>query len=230
MRVCIDPGHGGSDPGAVGNGLKEKDITLDICLKLKPLLEFNGISVTMTRDGDYAPKGSWDDLLNRVQIAEASKADLFTSVHINSAGAVNVGTGAEVLIVGTGGRAETAAKKVLPYLVQTGGWANRGVKTQNVFVLRQTSMPAILTESGFINTAADANELRDPGFRQELAVAHAKGICEYFGLTYKVAVPPVAPVEDKDIYLSVRVLQSKADQAIVDINKLGFAAKKMDLA
>lgn len=55
MKICIDPGHGGYDPGAVGNGLQEKDIDLDVCLKLKSLLEFNGISVILTRDGDYAP-------------------------------------------------------------------------------------------------------------------------------------------------------------------------------
>ncbi|SDH60511.1 N-acetylmuramoyl-L-alanine amidase family protein [Desulfosporosinus hippei] len=185
MKVCIDPGHGGYDPGAVGNGIKEKDLTLDICLKLKPLLEYNGISVILTRDGDYAA-GYYEndqrrDLAARVASAESEKVDLFISIHINAGG----GTGVEVLVIGTGGRAEIAAYKVLPYLVQVGEWRNRGVKTQNVMVLRETSMPAILTENGFIDKVDDVEKLKETSFRQALAVAHAKGICDYFGIIYK---------------------------------------------
>ena len=187
MKVCIDPGHGGYDPGAMGNGLQEKSITLDICLKLKPILEYNGINTVLTREGDHAPGNQNnlnEDLSARVKIAEDAKVDLFLSVHINAGG----GTGVEVLIIDRGGRAEIAANKVLPYLVQVGGWANRGVKTQNVMVLRETSMPAILTESGFIDHPNDVTKLKDPKFRQALAVAHAKGICDYFGVQYKELV------------------------------------------
>ena len=185
MKVCLDPGHGGYDPGTVGNGLQEKDITLDICLKLKPILEYNGISTILTRDGDYAPGHLEGDLKGelwaRVDIAEKNKVDLFLSIHINSGG----GAGEEILVTGLGGRAEIAANQVLPYLVQVGGWTNRGIKTQNVLVLKETSMPAILTENGFIDNATDAGKLKDPDFRQALAVAHTKGICDYFGLQYK---------------------------------------------
>lgn len=200
MKACIDPGHGGYDPGACGNGLEEKDITLDIALHLRSLLIFNGIEVIMTRDGDYAPghfEGDQnEELWARVKIAEAAKADLFVSVHVNSSAAANVGTGAEVLIQGTGGRAAIVAEKVLPYIVQVGAWANRKVKTQNVMVLRETSMPAILTENGFINTAADANKLKNLDFQKALAVAHAKGICDYFEVKYKeleVVIPAPSP-------------------------------------
>ncbi len=185
MKVCLDPGHGGYDPGAVGNGLKEKDLTLDICLRLKPLLEANKMSVILTRDGDYAPgrleKDLDGELLVRVKIAEDFKADLFVSVHINAGG----GTGTEVLIQGTGGQAEMVAGKVLAYLVRAGDWVNRNVKVQNVLVMRETSMPAIHTENGFIDNAIDAAKLKDSNFRQLLAVAHAKGICDYFGVVYK---------------------------------------------
>lgn len=185
MKVCLDPGHGGYDPGAVGNGLKEKDLTLDICLRLKPLLEANRTSVILTRDGDFAPRHLENDLngelWDRVKVAEEFKADLFVSIHINAGG----GTGTEVLIQGAGGQAEMAAGKVLPYLVKAGDWANRKVKTQNILVLRETSMPAILTENGFIDNVVDTAKLKDPNFRQLLAVAHAKGICDYFGNLYK---------------------------------------------
>ena len=189
MKVCLDPGRGGYDPGAVGNALLEKDITLDICLKLKPLLEYNRISVILTREGDFAPGHLENDpngeLWTRVKIAEEFKADLFVSVHINAGG----GTGVEVLIQGTGGQAEMVAGKVLSYLVQAGDWANRKVKTQNILVLRETSMPAIQTENGFIDNAMDVAKLKDPNFLQLLAVAHAKGICDYFGILYKEPIP-----------------------------------------
>jgi N-acetylmuramoyl-L-alanine amidase len=185
MKICLDPGHGGYDSGAVGNGLQEKDITLDVCLKLKPMLEYNGISTFLTRDGDYAP-GHLEGNLNgelraRVDIAEKNAVDLFVAIHVNSGG----GTGEEVLVIALGGRAETGANKVLPYLVQVGGWANRGVKTQNILVLKETSMPAFLTENGFIDNATDAAKLKDPNFRHALAVAHTKGICDYFGVQYR---------------------------------------------
>ena len=185
MKVCLDSGHGGYDPGAVGNGLLEKDITLDVCLQLKPLLEVNGIRVILTRDGDYATGHLEGNLISelqaRVNIAEENNVDLFVSVHVNSGG----GTGLEILISGAGGDALTAANKVLPYLVQLGGWANRGVKVQNVMVLRETTMPAILTENGFIDNAIDSAKLKDPKFRRTIAVAHAKGVCDYFGIQYK---------------------------------------------
>ncbi len=72
-------------------------------------------------------------------------------------------------------------------------------------VLRETSMPAILTENGFINTTADANKLKDPSFRKALAVAHAKGICDYFGVKYKelVAVTPATKEEDVSMQVAV---------------------------
>ncbi len=186
MQVMIDPGHGGYDPGACGNGLQEKDITLDICLRLKPLLEHNGIEVCLTRDGDYAPwhlEGQLNAELNaRSAISNDFGADLFVSVHINSGG----GTGEEVLISAAGSRAEQAANKVYDQINEVTGWANRGVKVAYESVLGyKTNAPAILTENGFIDSEADTAKLKDSNFRQALAIAHAKGICGYFGITYK---------------------------------------------
>jgi len=234
MKVCLDPGHGGYDPGAVGNGLRESDVTLAIALQLSPLLVFNGIGVALTRTGDYAP-GNLDrdtngELKARVSISDNYKSDLFVSIHINAGG----GTGAEVLVSGLGGRAEMAANKVLKYLVAAGAWANRGVKTQSVLVLNKTSSPAILTECGFIDTVSDATKLKDSAFIKALAVAHAKGICDHFGLTYKEQAQSavVAPVvaEDKDIYLSVRVLQSKSATVRNQIRAMGYACEVLPLA
>lgn len=236
--VVLDPGHQAAiDTGAQGNGLKEQNLTLAICIQLKPLLEYNGITTILTRDGDYVngPHSTLDESLQtRVAISDRENADLFVSVHINAGG----GTGTEVLIMGLGGRAEVAANKVLPHLVQAGEWANRGVRVQNIYVLKNTACPAILTESGFIDSASDSAKLKDPAFIHALAVAHAKGICDYFAITYKEKPPSpiVAPVATKkiiapdDIYLSVRVQEHLAEQAIKDINKLGFACQRLDLA
>jgi N-acetylmuramoyl-L-alanine amidase len=215
MKICLDPGHGGYDPGAVGHGLREKDITLAICLELKSILEFNGISVILTRDGDYSPghlEGNLSgELRARVAIAEKNKVDLFVAIHINAGG----GTGEEILIVGKGGRAEIAANKVLPFLISAGGWGNRGVKTQNVLVLRETSMPAILTENGFIDNAGDATKLKDPNFRKALAVAHAKGFCDYFGIQFKPEILYRVILDGKQT-----MALTSQDNAIAEVKKV----------
>jgi N-acetylmuramoyl-L-alanine amidase len=208
MKVCVDPGHGGYDPGAVGNGLQEKDITLAIALQLRPMLVFNGIDVTLTRDGDYAPGHLEHDLngeLNkRVSISDNSGAGLFVSIHINSGG----GTGEEVLVAGLGGQAVIAANKLLYYLLQATGWANRGTKVQNVLVLKETHAPAALTENGFIDSIADSTKLKDPAFIHELARAHAKGICDYFGIVYKdpTQIAVVAPPATDKVTQAINLL------------------------
>ena len=185
--ICLDPGHGGYDPGACGNNLRECDITLDIVLKLKPLLENNGINVILTRDGDYAPNHLEnqlnDELQARCDIANSADVDLFLSVHVNSAENTQA-NGGEVLIQGTGGNAEKFADLLLPEIINATEFYDRNVKTQNVMVLRNTNMSAVLSENGFISNEDNANNLSDSNFRQKIAIAHAKAICEYFGITY----------------------------------------------
>lgn len=129
------------------------------------------------------------------------------------------GIGAEVLVVGLGGRAEVAANKVLAYLVEAGGWVNRGVKVQNVLVLRETSMPAILTENGFIDRDADAVKLKNSNFRYALAVAHAKGICDYLGIQYQEK-PEVDTVKKVVVYFS----SGDYSMALAVANALGGCA------
>jgi hypothetical protein len=188
-KVCIDPGHqsSGFDTGAQGNGLLEQDITLNIGLRLKPLLEANGIQVVMTRTGGQVPgviNSVTDSLQARCDIANNAVVDLFVAIHINAGG----GTGSEVWVVSTGGRAEKASNAVLARLIASCGWANRGVKTTNDYVLKYTDAPAILTENGFIDSASDSVKLKDPAFIQGISIAHAKGICDYFGIQYKEKV------------------------------------------
>ena len=227
---CIDPGHNksGIDSGAQGCGLFEQDITLDIALKLKPILEANGIQVVMTRTSEKVP-GNYTTVTGSLQarcdISDNAKADLFVSIHCNA----GHGTGTEVWVVSLGGRAEKAGRAVLARLIESSGWANRGIKTSNLYVLSNTEAPAILTENGFIDTVGDAVKLSSLGFRQEIAVAHARGICDYFGIQYK-GVGSVTEVKtDKDGYLLVRVLDSKSAEVQAQIIKMGYACKPIIL-
>jgi N-acetylmuramoyl-L-alanine amidase len=183
--ICIDPGHNafGVDSGAEANGLREQDVTLDIAHHLKPLLEYNGFDVVLTREEDFV-KGPHETLTQSLQsrcdIANQANADFFLSLHSNTGG----GTGTEVYAL-PGGQAEKLAATMLPYLSQEGLWPNRGVKTnQRYYVLVYTDMPAVLTENGFIDHPEDARKLKDPAFRKKLARAHAKGICGFFGVEY----------------------------------------------
>lgn len=182
-KVTIDPGHGGYDPGAVGNGLREKDLTLRISEMVAFGLKQRGFSVLMTRVGDYAPghlTNTAGELTERVRESDDYGSDLFVSIHINAGG----GTGVEVLVCGLGSKAERAARLLLPYLTAAGGWSSRGVKVQNVLVLRETKCPAILTENGFIDTWKDADKLKDDCILWGIAQAHIKGICAFFGMDY----------------------------------------------
>lgn len=190
-KVVIDPGHGGYDPGAVGpGGLREKDITLLIGLKVRELLVRNGLQVAMTRETDTSPGGSSNlltELNQRVNISEGfmGKNGLFVSIHLNSIGGNPQVDGTETLVYSNSGEASRAAHLIQQQLVAVTGVADRGVKAQNVLVLRKTSCPAVLTESVFISNRREDSRLRDQNFLWALAIAHAKGICSYFGINFQ---------------------------------------------
>ncbi|WP_459503595.1 N-acetylmuramoyl-L-alanine amidase [Bacillus sp. C1] len=181
MKLVIDAGHGGQDSGAVGNGLVEKDLTLQIAKRVQEiLLENYAIDVKMTRDSDvFIP------LSERANIANNFGADFFISFHINSGG----GTGFESYIYnGLSDSSSAAAKQrkmhaaVNPVLTKY-GLRDRGAKKANYAVLRETNMDALLTETAFIDTTFDANLLKNPQFIEDMSQAYAKGIVEILGLT-----------------------------------------------
>lgn len=188
FKVCIDAGHNevGADIGARSKNLLEEVLTLKIAKLVKQGLEAQGkFTVIMTRDGQTVNGPATtllDSLRTRCRIANEAKADLFVSIHINAGG----GTGSEVLIYAAGGKAETCAKILAPLIADAGSWTNRGVKVQNVHVLRETTMPAILTENGFIDRDQDHQLLLKDSFLQDIADAHVLGICNYFGVKYQI--------------------------------------------
>lgn len=184
--IVLDPGHGGSDPGAIGvNGQKEKNITLPIAKYLKADLENMGAKVVMTRTTDvdvYGPNASGvDELQARVNVANNNGADVFVSIHINSFDNHSVGGIATYYYAKTGYDAKLA-QKVQDRIASTPGFnGDRGIQPGNLYVLRHTSMPAILVELGFISNPSEEANLTQSSTQQDFAQRIANGIASYFG-------------------------------------------------
>jgi N-acetylmuramoyl-L-alanine amidase len=180
VKIGIDPGHGGFDPGAVGKyGLKEKDVTLAISLELDRLLRQAGLEPVLTRQADEAP-----GLVTRSALINNMKCDLAISVHINSADRREADY-ISTFIQGGGGRAEQLAKKVQAELVQVTGWEDGGVRVKNLHMTRETVMPAILCECGFISNPEQERQLRDVTMQKKIAQAIAAGVLAYLGKPLK---------------------------------------------
>ena len=181
LKLALDAGHGGKDPGAVGNGLQEKDITLDIVMRIYRIIqeEYTGVQVLLTRINDtyVAPD-------ERARMANQWGADFFLSIHINAGG----GTGWESYRYTAASSRTAAIHDTIHAAVIAAvgaGIKDRGKKTANFAVLRETKMPALLTENLFIDHAQDAARLKDAAFREKLARGHVIGMEKAFGLKRK---------------------------------------------
>jgi len=181
MKVFIDPGHGGHDPGAVSKGYQEKVIALAICHELATDLQLAGHNVKMSRTDD-----SFIGLTNRCMSANLWPADVFVSVHLNAdpdddAPGTHEAKGDEIWIYpgSVKGRklAECIAAEIKKDLLDE-PW--RGIKEDDLAVVRMTKMPACLIEVGFIDNSDTMRELSDPVVRKQLAKAIANGIVAYF--------------------------------------------------
>ncbi|KOP23241.1 N-acetylmuramoyl-L-alanine amidase [Hapalosiphon sp. MRB220] len=171
--VIIDPGHGGKDSGALGiGGAREKDVILPIGKKLGEILERHGVQVKLTRSSDY-----FVTLPGRVQMAERANADLFVSIHANSAGAgrpdVN---GLETYYYDTG---LSLARVVHRSILQSINVRDRGVRKARFYVLRKSSMPSILVETGYMTGRQDMARLKTASYQNQMAEAIARGILQY---------------------------------------------------
>ena len=187
VKVFIDPGHGGSDPGAVGNGIEEKNITLQIATQIRDILlaEYENVSVQMSRTGDQTVS-----LNERTNTANNWNADFFLSVHINSGG----GSGFESFVYpGVGRPTVTYQELIHQKVLKQVQFNDRGLKQSSFHVLRESNMDAILTESGFIDHSGDAGKLESSGFLEDLARGHAYGIADAFGLPKKANVSNQQP-------------------------------------
>ena len=184
--IVLDPGHGGSDPGAIGpTGLQEKQVTLPIAEYLKSILEAKGAKVILTRTTDvdvYGPHASGvDELQARVNVANGNRADAFISIHINSFSNPNVGGIATYYFDGSD-QSKKLASAVQGQIAEHSGFnGDRGIQPGNLYVLRHSLMPSILVELGFISNPKEEGHLKESSTRQQFANELAKGLELYFG-------------------------------------------------
>ncbi|MBE9149261.1 N-acetylmuramoyl-L-alanine amidase [Coleofasciculus sp. LEGE 07092] len=171
--VIVDPGHGGKDPGAIGiGGVQEKNVILPISQEVAAILEQQGIQAVLTRSSDY-----FVTLQGRVDMAEQARADLFVSIHANAISLSRPDVnGLETYYYSSGqGLAQTVHNSIL----QSVDVDNRGVRQARFYVLRKSSMPAILVEVGFLTGREDSAKLSNPAYRSQIAQAIARGILQY---------------------------------------------------
>ena len=167
--IVIDAGHGGSDPGAVYEGRREKDDNLSLAIAVGGLLSRQGVSVIYTRTTDV-----YQTPFEKAQMANQADADFFISFHRNSSEEPNQYTGVETLVYDNSGIKQTMAENINGALSEL-GFRNLGVKARpGLVVLRRTKMPALLIETGFINSDED-NQLYDEK-QEEIAQAIAGAI------------------------------------------------------
>lgn len=172
-RIIIDPGHGGDDPGTIGiGGVQEKDVILPISLDVAEILRKQDIEVIMTRDTD-----NFISLEGRTDMANDIDADLFVSIHAN---AINLSrpdvNGLETYYYQSGRR----LAEIIHWSILNGvNIDDRGIRRARFYVLRHSTMPAVLVEVGFLTGAVDSSRLKDPNHRRQMAEAIARGIVEY---------------------------------------------------
>jgi len=181
MVVCLDPGHGGSDPGAINQSLKmqEKDLNLDIIRRLSQILTRQGYNVVLTREDDrdvsYPGSSAAEELGARVRVANDMKADVFLSIHCNAS--------CNPSINGTSSHwckpeDRPLATDILTAM-ENAGARGKGVIRNKFYVLRHTKMPAVLVETAFLSNTAEARLLSSAEFRQKVAQSIAEGLKTY---------------------------------------------------
>lgn len=209
-RVIIDAGHGGSNPGAVFNGRREKDDVLNLALAVGKILSQSGVDVTYTRVDD-----TYDSPLEKAMIANRSGADYFISLHRNAMPIPGTASGVETLVFRDEGVPRLMAENINAALSEA-GFNNLGiVERPGLIVLRRTQMPAALVEVGFIDNEAD-NRLFDRNF-DAIAQAIANGILATIEMEQ----------EDKPMYYQIQVGayqdREQANQLLNQLQSQGFS-------
>ena len=210
QKIVIDAGHGGTDPGGVGTGMQEKNIVLDVSKRFKALLDAD--------TADTKGGGKWTSLMTRstdvfVSLAGRSAysnnqgADRFMSIHSN-AFSNTTANGTETFSYSEGGTASALRNLVQAEMIAAWKLTNRGNKTGNYAVLRETAAPAVLHELAFITNATDAAKLGSATERQKAAEAHLRALQRHYNITPYIpgnAQPP----QDTDGEIAGRVVDDR---------------------
>ena len=220
-RIVIDPGHGGSDPGGVGNSLQEKNIVLDVATRFKALLDAD--------TADSSGGGRWIaqrtrtsdvfvSLAARASFANSQGADRFMSIHSNAFGNSQA-NGTETFAFAEGGQGAALRNLVQSEMITAWRLTNRGNKTANFFVLRETAMPAVLHELAFITNAGDAAKLRSATERQKAARAHLFAVQRHFGLGRHT--PSLTSGDEEDEVAAEEGVGSGDEDELGELGELG---------
>ena len=222
-KIYIDPGHNptGNDTGAVGYGLKEQDVSVQIGVLLRDMLINGGQTVKMSRENitDTIAQGLNASLAGRYNAANSWNADIFVSIHCNAASTKAYCCETYYCTGSTQGRA--LAECVQPHMTAETERYNRGVKSANFAVIRHTNMPAILVETAFIDNYDDNRFLASEDGKYKCAVAIYKGICDYLGIEYKLES------EDKLMCREYEELKAENDRQNVIINQMGTELEEL---
>lgn len=226
-RILIDPGHGGNDPGATGNGIKEKDINLAICRLLPDLLKPRGIEVVLTRTSDVSMS-----LSARTDMAVAKKVDAVLSRHSNAGGGKGTETYRSVFNAESGRLAAAVHGQLIAAFPE---FANRGIKTRlypgrsdwDYYHMirephRQAGIPAIITENGFIDHVGDAAVLKRADFAAREAEALARGICAYFGVSWSKQEAAPDPETLYRVQIGAFAVRANAEACLKKAQAAGF--------
>ena len=217
-KVFMSAGHGGSDPGAVANGLKEKDINLTTMLACNEVLVRHGVSTILSRTKDEN-----DPVQEEVREANASGAELAVSFHANAGG----GDGFEALICSGSTKVKKLAQLAEKYVKEL-GQNSRGIKTNNLMFTRDTTMTAVLFESFFLDNVKDKAIGDTVAEQKAFGVAYAKAILEYFGIAYKETKTATSTsTTNKKLYrvqVGAYSVKANAEAMKTKLKKAGFEA------
>lgn len=221
VKIFLDAGHGGKDLGAIGNGLHEKDVALDITLRIEQKLQaYQNVDIKLSRNKD-----KFLTLSERTDMANAWGADCFLSVHLNSVDD-KTARGFETFIYnGPVQQATVAFQNVIheQILKQIGNIISRdrGKKRANFHVLRESNMPAILGENLFVSNASDANLLKSSSFLDTLAQGYVTGLEKFFGLERTIRPPTdETPVTESELWQVIAGTYANRDNADEQVKRL----------
>jgi len=195
LVVVLDPGHGGQDSGAICGAVAEKDLTLDVALRTELLLRAAGCTTVLTRDRDC-----YVSLPERASLGNRAENSLFISIHFNDSQR-QAASGVETYYAprpstrpgllswlpflqpadtsSLTAKSEGLAASLQAALVERTSAVDRGIKSEQFYVIANVRHPAVLVEAGFLTNKADANKLATAAYRQRLAVAISEGVERY---------------------------------------------------
>lgn len=219
MKYLLDYGHGGDDPGAIGiDNLKEKDIVKEIGKRVKYHLERHNQTVFESRPNDETVS-----LRERSNKANTNNVDLCISIHCN-AFSDSSAQGVEIFYYQGSTRGQQLANSILKEITKAKLYTkNRGLKTNNLHMTRETKMPSVLIELGFITNVTDKNLIINN--KENFAIAITKGILNYYGITYKEeTTQTITNVKLYRVQVGAFSVKANAEKLANELKEKGYSA------